>query len=208
MVDETQQRILLLLNHVLMQEPDAMRRLAPSKGKTLRLRWGRFNMGLSVTAAGLFDRFETSGGSPVADGPAPDGLAKAPLDTATVDLSITLMQESPWELARHALRGERPPLRIEGDARFASDINWLVDHVRWDIEEDLSKIVGDAPARALAAAARRVLQALREFSPPPFGAGRASREAAAGPAGAAGQAGAEGSAGGSGPGADEAAAPR
>lgn len=172
MIDETQQRIVLLLNHVLMQEPEAMRRLAPSQGKTLLLRWGRFSMGLAVTAAGLLDRVE-----------APGGQAQASPDAAKADLSITLTQDSPWALAQNAWRGERPPLRIEGDASFASDINWLVDHVRWDIEEDLAKILGDAPARALSALARGVLAALREFPPAPFGAGRApaSGDPSAGP---------------------------
>ena len=205
---------MLLLNHVLMQEPEAMRRLAPSKGKTLLLRWGRFTMGLAVTAAGLLDRVAVSGSDPFADASAPDAEAQTSLDAANADLSITLTQESPWELAQNAFRGERPPLRIEGDARFASDINWLVDHLRWDIEEDLSKVLGDAPARALAAAARRVIQALREFSPPSFGAGWASRAAAAGRADAAGQAvgagqaGAKGAAEESGPAAGTAAGPR
>lgn len=171
MVDETQQRIVLLLNHVLMQEPEAMRRLAPSKGKTLMLRWGRFHMSLAVTAAGLFDRCEESVGQAAADVavPAP-GQAQAPVNSAQADLSITLAQDSPWELAQYALRGQRPALRIEGDAALAGDINWLVDHVRWDVEEDLSKIFGDAPARAIAATARRVFEALREFAPPTSGA--------------------------------------
>lgn len=146
MVDETQQRLLLLINHVLAREPEAMRRLVLAQGRTLTLRWGRFWMGLVVTPAGLFDRV-----LPLAS------ASRAP------DLSFELAETSPWALARIALRGERPPLRIEGDVLFASDINWLVDHVRWDIEDDLSRLIGDAPARALGRAAQSALQALRRF---------------------------------------------
>jgi ubiquinone biosynthesis protein UbiJ len=42
--------------------------------------------------------------------------------------------------------------------------------VRWDIEEDISRIVGDAPAHMLVQACRNMLSALKNFvmqkSPP------------------------------------------
>ena len=38
-VDEAQRRIVLLLNHVLMQEPQAMERLARQKSSVLRMQW-------------------------------------------------------------------------------------------------------------------------------------------------------------------------
>jgi hypothetical protein len=41
-------------------------------------------------------------------------------------------------------------VRIAGDVQFAAEINWLVEHVRWDLEEDLSRLIGDAPAHAMA----------------------------------------------------------
>ena len=59
--------------------------------------------------------------------------------------------------------GERPAVRVEGDVQLAADVNWLVDHLRWDIEEDLSRVIGDAPAHALARAARDAAQALQQF---------------------------------------------
>jgi len=46
---------------------------------------------------------------------------------------------------------------------LAAEINWLVDHVRWDIEEDLSRIVGDVPAHALGQAARSLRDTLHQF---------------------------------------------
>lgn len=151
LVDEIQQRLLLLLNHVLAQEPEATRRLSLVKGQTLLLRWRHFFLGLIVTPAGLFER--------------------AALDAAP-DLTLTLTEESPLSLAQAALRGQKPPVRIEGDVLLAAEINWLVDHVRWDLEEDLSRLIGDAPARALGQAAHGILSALRDFAgrsgtPPP-----------------------------------------
>ena len=48
--------------------------------------------------------------------------------------------------------------------QLAADVNWLVDHVRWDIEEDLARIVGDAPAHALGTVARRMAKVLQQFA--------------------------------------------
>ena len=63
-----------------------------------------------------------------------------------------------------AARGDKPPVHIAGDVQFAAEINWLVEHVRWDIEEDLARVLGDAPAHAIGEAARRVLKSLRDFT--------------------------------------------
>jgi ubiquinone biosynthesis accessory factor UbiJ len=160
MVEEIQRRLVLLFNHVLMQEPEAQTRLARQANRVVEARWRVFVMRLVATPAGLLD------------------LAPA---AATPDLTLTLTQESPWGLAQAALRGDNPPVRIEGDVQFANEVNWLVEHVRWDLEEDLSRLVGDAPAHAMGTAARRMVQALRQFvrpapdpgQAPPAGPGQA-----------------------------------
>ena len=77
-----------------------------------------------------------------------------------------MTEESPWELAQAALRGDKPAVRIAGDVQFATEINWLVDHVRWDLEEDLSRLVGDAPAHAIGDVGRQMVAALRKFAAP------------------------------------------
>ena len=107
-----------------------------------------------------FAHTDLVGGAPGAG----DVVAGAP-----ADLTLTLAEESPWELFQAALRGDKPPVRIVGDVQFAAEINWLVDHVRWDLEEDLSRIVGDAPAHALGEAGRRMVEALRGFVRPAGG---------------------------------------
>jgi ubiquinone biosynthesis protein UbiJ len=142
LIDEMQRRLVLLVNHVLMQEPEAQARLARQAGRVVEARWRVFVMRLVATPAGLLD---------VA------GAAAQP------DLTLTLTEESPWELAQAALRGDKPPVRIAGDVQFAAEINWLVEHVRWDLEEDLSRVVGDAPAHAMGDAGRRMVAALRQF---------------------------------------------
>ena len=140
--DEAERRLVLLLNHVLAQEPEATQRLVRQKGRVVQLRWRSHSLCLLATPAGLLDRA------------APE---------AKPELVLTVSEESIVALAQASLAGVKPAVRIEGDVQLAAEVNWLVDHVRWDAEEALSRIIGDAPAHALAQAARRVAQALRQF---------------------------------------------
>ena len=154
MVEEIQRRLVLLLNHVLMQEPEAQARLTRQASRVVEARWRSFTMKLVITPAGLMD------------------LAVA---EAQPDLTLTVAQESPFDLAQAVLRGEKPTVSIAGDVQLAAEINWLVEHVRWDLEEDLSRLVGDVPAHAMGQGARAMAQALRRFAAlVPTRAGQAS----------------------------------
>jgi ubiquinone biosynthesis protein UbiJ len=141
-VDEVQHRMVLLLNHVLMQEPEAQARLLRQKGRVVLAQWRSFAIKLQATPAGLLD------------------LAGA---DARSDLTLTVTEASPFALVQAAVRGEKPAVSIEGDVQLAAEVNWLVDHVRWDLEEDLSRVVGDVPAHALGDTVRRMTTALRQF---------------------------------------------
>lgn len=148
-VEEVQRRIVLLLNHVLQQEPEAMSRLARQKGRVVLFHWREFQFKLRLTPAGLLD---------LAAGDAPS------------DLTLSVAEPSPVALMQAALAGDKPAVRIEGDVQLAAEINWLVDHVRWDLEEDLARLLGDAPAHGLAQAARNALATLRQWLTPARGA--------------------------------------
>ena len=145
-VEEIQRRLVLALNHVLMQEPEAQARLMRQSGRVVEARWRTVVVRVAATPAGLLE------------------LAVPPVQP---DLTLTLTEESAWDLAQAALRGDKPPVRIAGDVQLAAEINWLVDHVRWDFEQDLSRLIGDAPAHAAGQALRRVSQALRKFAAGP-----------------------------------------
>jgi ubiquinone biosynthesis protein UbiJ len=142
MVDELRQRLVLLLNHVLMQEPQAQERLVRHKGRCVRMQWRDFTLPFVATPAGLLEI-------------ASDGLRP--------DLLLTVTEASPLALVQTVLGGERPGVRVEGDVQLAADVNWLVDHLRWDIEEDLPRVIGDAPAHALGRASREAARALQQF---------------------------------------------
>lgn len=47
--------------------------------------------------------------------------------------------------------------------QLAADVNWLIEHVRWDLEEDLSRLIGDAPAHTLGQIGRAASAALKKF---------------------------------------------
>lgn len=143
LTQEFQRRILLLLNHVLAQEPQAMQRLVRQKGRVIHAQWRGWAYRLQITPAGLLD---------LAD------------EHAKADLTLVLTQESPTEIARALVQGEKPAVRIEGDVQLAAEVNWLIDHVRWDVEEDLSRIIGDVAAHRVCDVARATAQALRHFA--------------------------------------------
>lgn len=140
--DEAQRRIVLLLNHILLQEKEASLRLARQNGRIALIQWRSMSLKLMATPAGLLDR--------------------AP-DEAQPDLTLALTETSALALAQGALRGDKPAVRIVGDVQLAAEVNWLVDHVRWELEEDLARVLGDAPAHALGQAARAMTQVLRQF---------------------------------------------
>ena len=47
-------------------------------------------------------------------------------------------------------------VRIEGNAEFAEALGFVFRHLRWDAEEDLSRVVGDIAAHRLVDGGRRI----------------------------------------------------
>lgn len=142
-VDEMQNRLVIFLNHVLMQEPAAQERLKRQKGKPVRMQWGDFHLTLAATAAGLLER---------------------PTDVSVPELTMTLTQHSPLAIAQRVMQGDKPEVDVQGDVQLAAEVAWLVDNVRWDVEEDLSRVVGDATAHTIGRFARGAAQAVRRFA--------------------------------------------
>jgi len=141
-LDELHQRLVLLLNHVLMQEPEAMVRLKSVQGKVIRVHWRQYAVALIATPAGLLDRAQAH-------------------DRA--DLNLRLVDESGIRIVQDLFAGNKPSLSIDGDVELAAVMGWLGEHVRWDVEEDLARLVGDAPAHALMGMASQIGSVLRNF---------------------------------------------
>jgi len=79
---------------------------------------------------------------------------------AARDAEASLLVRLGPDAAAAFLRGEEHFLRaieVSGNARLASEVLVLVRQLRWDAEEDLSRVVGDVAAHRLAGLARDFL---------------------------------------------------
>ncbi|MEY4283500.1 MAG: hypothetical protein EBV20_01385 [Betaproteobacteria bacterium] len=140
--DELSQRLVLVINHVLQQEPQAQQRIARLHGQQLHFQWQNISLQLVFTPAGLMD------------------LAS---NERPADLRVELMSQRPSEVMHALAQGDKPAVSIHGDVRLAAEVNWLIDHVRWDAQADLARLFGDAAAYRIAQAARSAAQALKRF---------------------------------------------
>lgn len=169
--DAATARLVLLANHVIASEPAAVLKLKPHAGHRIDLHlrlpasagWAARlaeplprHVGLRVTPAGLLEQAEPT---IAADSPVPPAGG----------LSVTVDLPDPFQAVRLALRRERPPVTIEGDAALAEAVSWLMKNLRWDIEDDLARWLGVPPTQMLKTAADSVRQALSRWRP-----GRAS----------------------------------
>lgn len=135
------QRLTLLINHVISREPVAMQRLAPHAGRRVVLEvqgWPSWApplepLCLAVTPAGLFEW-------------QPHGLQSE----VQPDLRVRVLLSDPLHLAPRMFQGQLPPVQVEGDAALAADVNWLAEHLRWDVADDLQRWAGPAVAQGLA----------------------------------------------------------
>ncbi|HJV96325.1 MAG TPA: hypothetical protein VJ608_09830 [Albitalea sp.] len=133
------ERCTLLANHVLASEPAATQRLAPHSGR--RIQWVLRGwpsvlpplpeLAFVVTPAGLL---EWAG---------PEASPEA-------DLLVSVDMSNPARVLAKGLTGERPQVDVSGDATLAADVSWLIDNLRWDVQDDLARIVGQPAAAELA----------------------------------------------------------
>ena len=121
-----------LVNRILRASPLAMARLSHFAGKTAEFTSGPIRLRLTVAPCGEVDIASRD---------------------AAADVSMTA---KPSLLPRLAAGDEAAfrETRFEGDAEFAQEIAYLARHLEWDVEEDLSKAVGDIVAHRFMAGAR------------------------------------------------------
>lgn len=163
------ERVTLVINHVLGGEPLAMQRLKAHIGRSFQVRFEGWpsllpplpSLAFRVTPAGLLEWC-------------------GPESTAEADLRVTVNASNPALAMMQAMTGERPKVEVAGDAAFATDLNWLFDNLRWDVQDDLARIVGQGPARELARLGSGIAQAVRSSVVAVGGLVRRGRDGAAG----------------------------
>jgi len=121
------------LNHVLSQHAQATERLRAFAGRSVEVRCPPFpDLRLAITDAGFVER--------------PGSDAESAL----------VVKLTPGALPLLAVGDERArsQIAIEGQADLAAVVDELFRTLRWDFEEDLSRVFGDVVAHRLAAGAR------------------------------------------------------
>lgn len=116
------------INHVLSSEPWAMGELTRHASKTILLRLPVGDLGFELTS---------------------DGLLKEALELQSPTLILEISAKALSDLAGSStnLREQAfKAVKITGDADLAQLLGRLAGQVRWEYEEDLSRLLGDAPA--------------------------------------------------------------
>lgn len=168
-------RLTLVLNHVISSEPVAQGKLRPFSGQMVDIRWQRElstqlpsylgaaldsvfrlppNIRFQITPAGLLERHPT--------GDNPDTPAGEP---ATPHLTIHIQLADPLNMAARLIKGQRPEVKIDGDAALAEAASWMMKSLRWDIEDDLARWMGNTPAQMLSTLSSGVKQAFERWRP-------------------------------------------
>ena len=125
----------------------------PGAEPDLRLRLDASNPLLSAAqwASGERPRVDIQGDAQfAADAPGEPDLR------LVVDGSNPALRLLQWRAA-----GEGPRVAVQGDAQFAADLSWLMDNLRWDVQDDLARLIGPAPAHEVARVARLIAAGLR-----------------------------------------------
>jgi ubiquinone biosynthesis protein UbiJ len=124
---------LRFVNHLLAGERWARQRLIPFAGQVARVEYGDWSFPVRI---------------------ADDGLILAAEADAEVRVRLRLPDDAAQRFVndRASLFGAT---QISGSADFAEALAFVARNLRWDIEDDLSRFVGDIAARRLFAGGRR-----------------------------------------------------
>lgn len=127
------------INHLLAREPWARDRLARHAGKVALFDAGVVSLKWKASADGMLA------------GAATDEQQSVTIQVKLSDLPLIAQNRE------HAFSY----VQIEGDADFANTISQLSQSLRWEAEEDLSKLIGDMAAARVVGGARSAFDLVR-----------------------------------------------
>lgn len=127
-----------LLNRLLARERWARERLEPFAGRGARIECGPFAVQLGVRAGGAL---EATGGPP----------------DVTISMDPAALPQALLE-PRAIMRN----VRLDGDAEFAQALSYVLQNLRPEPEEELSRFVGDAVAQRIVGFVRVALAQAQE----------------------------------------------
>jgi len=124
------------VNHVLARESWARERLSPYAGKTACFVLAPFSLYLMVQPDGLIGAIDEN--------------------QASFDVTLSVPPDAVPAFMQGGQAAVMKHVRIEGDAEFATTIAKLAEHLRWEPEEDLARVIGDGPAHRIGSTVRLV----------------------------------------------------
>ncbi len=125
------------LNALLRREPWARERLEPHAGKSVRFIVGPGIVNLSIQGSGFV----------AASDP-------AIVPNATFTIPVARLVSLPGVLRSRDPSALTALLHVEGDAALAQVVSELARSLRWDLQDDLSRVVGDVATARLVGAGK------------------------------------------------------
>ena len=116
------------VNHLLRSNSWAREKLKPFAGKTARFECPPLSLALTIQETGEVTAADASA-------TAPDATVRL---TAGLMLRLLARDQAAWA-----------EIEVDGDTAFATVLNQIVRNVRWDVEEDLSRVFGDIAAHRM-----------------------------------------------------------
>ena len=126
------------INYILRREELALRELKQHEGKVIRLVLPVSETWVQISAIGEIDLVRTK-------------IENVHLTLEISDESLMRAGESTGSIQERVVRA----VNIAGDAELAQLIAKLARQLRWEYEEDLAEIIGDAPAHFVVSQAKR-----------------------------------------------------
>ncbi|GHT88682.1 hypothetical protein AGMMS49960_08940 [Betaproteobacteria bacterium] len=123
------------LNHLLAQSPWARDRLIPHAGRHARLDLAPLTVAFTITD---------------------DGTLSASDVGAVPEVTLSLPLGEAFTTAGGGLEALMAKIHLSGSADLANALGFIFHHLRWDAEEDLSRLVGDIAAHRIAAVGQKL----------------------------------------------------
>lgn len=134
------------VNHLLAQEFWAKSKLQTHAGKIVCIDLQALVLRLKVTSDGMLAEAETKTDN---NG---EGLADVTIRVKLSDLPLIVQnRERAFSY-----------VKVEGDADFANTISHLSQNLRWEAEDDLSKLFGDVAAVRMVSVAKTLMQSAQQ----------------------------------------------
>lgn len=131
-----------VLQHLILQNSWANAMLKPFAGKSVQFKIAAMSSSLVILEDGSL---------------AIAGETNVPDATVAMSLNLALRLMTKDETAKRLVT-------IEGDTHLAAELAKVFANMRWDYEDDLSKLVGDIPANKLGVFSRDAVQSVKETS--------------------------------------------